>query len=133
MPKSNTTWKKGQSGNPHGRPTRARALTTAICDEIEAQFREKGVDLPGNRLLAKVLVKILHDGEVVLPGGTKLEVSGKDYLDFAKWLVNQIDGPPRQEVGLYQYDELDLSQLSDEDLLKIGEILEPVINSADTG
>ena len=124
---------KGKTNNPYGRPPKPRALTTALCEELELQFKQKGQELSGKKLLAQISIGVLKNGQVVLPNGDVLEVSGKDYLDFLKWVYTHVDGPPRQEISLYQQDELDLSKLSDDDLLKLGKILEPVINSADTG
>ena len=90
-------WEKGQSGNPNGRPPRARALTTILEKTGNRTIEDvDGKRRPGKRILARALWEIVTKGQAELPSGKTLKVSPHDWLDIAKWLYAQIDGAPRQ-------------------------------------
>ena len=89
-------WKQGRSGNPNGRPPKARALTalleTALSRSVEIPERGK---IARKRLLAEMVSEVATTGQVTLPTG---EI--KKIVDFADWwavvqfIYKHIDGPP---------------------------------------
>lgn len=96
-PGPGTPFKPGQSGNPHGRPKKKRALTQALESAVS-----KSVQLPdgsrvnGKRYLASLAVQALTDGKVTLASGKTLDLSPEDLLFFWKFAYAQIDGNPPQ-------------------------------------
>jgi len=94
-------FKKGQSGNPLGRPLKKRALTTLL-----EQAMEKVVELPdGSKLARKELVsemvaQAVSTGQVQFPfdlSPSNLDI--KEWLDFVKWFYNWLD-PKDFRVGV---------------------------------
>lgn len=81
---SSTTWKKGQSGNPWGKPKGARSSITSV-------LRDKLEEIPEgqNQTYKELLVEtILHKGLVE-----------KD-IHSLKLIINYVDGLPKQEIDL---------------------------------
>ena len=105
-------FKKGQSGNPNGRPPKSRALTDLLRREGSAQVSHDGRKLGGGELLALLLWQIATAGKAKFPDGTVLEVGPRDWLETVKWLYAQIDGPPPRPLP----DEDEPGELTDEDL-----------------
>ncbi len=100
MTENQGRWTKGQTGNPAGRPTRARALTKQLVTALGRTVEIDGKKVAGRRLLACLATEVLTTGRAHFPDGTVLEVSGKDWIDFAKWVYSHVDGPPRVEMDL---------------------------------
>ncbi len=100
MTENQGRWTKGQTGNPAGRPTRARALTKQLVTALGRTVEIDGKRIAGRRLLARLASEVLTTGRARFPDGTVLEVSGKDWIDFAKWVYGHVDGPPRQEFDV---------------------------------
>lgn len=105
MARNQTTWEKGQSGNPRGRPPKARALT-AILERAGAKTvtikQADGTErkLPGRRFIALAMWELATTGKVTLPSGVSWMVEPQDWLETVKWLYSHIDGPARQAVEL---------------------------------
>lgn len=93
-------WKKGQSGNPNGRPPKSRALT-AILERASAKTVEiNGRRVASRRLVAALLWEAAACGRVTLPSGEELIFTPKDWLETIRFLYTQIDGPPKQGLDL---------------------------------
>jgi hypothetical protein len=94
-------FKKGQSGNPNGRPKKDRALT-AILEAAGSKTVENGdgKHISIKRLMANLLWQAIHEGKIELPNGTSMVVSPDDWFNVAQFLYKHIDGPPVQNVDL---------------------------------
>ena len=98
MGKSNTTWQKGQSGNPRGGPKKNRALT-AILERAGNQTLDVGGEhISGKRLIARLAWDVATKGEAILPSGRMLVVAAQDWFDVVKWIYTHIDGPVKQSM-----------------------------------
>jgi hypothetical protein len=91
----------GQSGNPNGRPPKIRSLTVAL----EQEFKRATLDIDGKKhsnkaILARVLRELMLSGEATLPNGKRLIITPKDWQDMVFKTLNQVDGPPKQELDL---------------------------------
>src|SRR4051794_41909954 len=85
----------GTSGNPKGRPRKARALTTILEAAGNASVAVPGTPrgIAGKRLVAQLLWAGTATGQLTLPNGTGLLLDASDWLALAKWLYSHIDGP----------------------------------------
>lgn len=101
MGKSNTTWQKGQSGNPKGGPKKNRALT-AILERAGNQTLDVGGErISGKRLIARLAWEVATKGEATLPSGRMLVVAPADWFDVVKWIYTHIDGPAKQSMDVH--------------------------------
>ena len=80
-------WKKGQSGNPHGRPSTGTPITDEVrklleIQDVEIRVGTKKVKITRREAIAQVLVRKCINGE---PQALKL-------------LVTYIDGVPIQRL-----------------------------------
>jgi hypothetical protein len=129
MPRSSTSFKRGQSGNRGGRPPKERALTTILAAAGHTTVPVAGKRIAGQRLIAQLLWTVATTGQATLASGTILEVSPGDWLALVKWLYSQIDGPPRLDPGAAEAPpagggrRLDLGQLTSAELLALEELL----------
>lgn len=102
------TWKKGESGNPNGRPPKNRALSE-ILERAGSQTLERdGKRLSGKRLIAVLLWELATTGTCTLPNGTVYTVDGAGWFDVVKFLYAQIDGPPKVTTEVTGKDGNDL-------------------------
>ena len=84
MPRSSTTFKPGQSGNPRGRPKKKLSqVLAAVADKAETHYSER---------LADALFEFATTGKVTL-GATTLEAENvREWFDAVKWIYEHIDG-----------------------------------------
>jgi hypothetical protein len=94
-------WKPGESGNPRGKPPKARALTEQLKRAIKKPLIDiDGKKKAGNLVLGRILHDLIVNGEAMLPNGKTMVASPKDYVDVIKWLYAQVDGPPKAELDV---------------------------------
>jgi hypothetical protein len=125
---TSTTWKKGQSGNPKGRPPKSRALT-----EILQRAAETTIEVPGQskkrarqQLVAEHVWQALATGEIKFPDGRTLQIQTVDeFMHLAKFVYSHIDGPPKMNLdvttngaplapAVYLPDVLDIDSIANE-------------------
>ena len=90
----------GQSGNPHGRPKKDRALTALLEKAGGATVEIDGTRISGRRLMARQVWEGITTGMITFPDGKKMMLAPQDWKDFVKWAYGHIDGPPRTELDL---------------------------------
>lgn len=91
-------WKPGQSGNPSGRPDKARALADLMRKELDAEVN----GVPTKTLIVKRAISALMTGtlEFVDKRTKKLKLSPKDWIDLYKFVNTHLDGPAKIEVEM---------------------------------
>ena len=87
--KRSTSWKKGQSGNPGGRPKIGVSVTKLVAEALEHEVTARGID--GKEKKAKV-VEFL--AEIIVARALKGDIS------MIKAIWDRIDGLPAQKLDL---------------------------------
>jgi hypothetical protein len=103
MARTKTSWEKGKSGNPKGRPAKGRALTEilerAAAETIEVPSQKK--KRAKQQLVAEHVWTALATGAITFPDGKKLEIqSVEEFMHLAKFVYSHIDGPPKMNVDV---------------------------------
>jgi hypothetical protein len=101
MARTKTTWAKGKSGNPKGRPAKGRALT-----EILERAAAETIEVPGQKkrrarqqLVAEHVWTALATGKITFPDGDTLQIQTvEEFMHLAKFVYTHIDGPPKLNV-----------------------------------
>lgn len=96
MAASRTSFPKGKSGNPKGRPPKSRALTEILASAGKStRIVRDGKEVSAQQIVAQNLWTVLATGRVQLDNGNVLAVAdATEWLNIAKFMFGQIDGPP---------------------------------------
>lgn len=101
-------WKKGESGNPNGRPQKNRTLT-AILERTGGGKKVYSNGQTPRKLLAELLWQAATTGEVTFPGDeTATSLDMQDWIGVVKFIYQHIDGPPKSEVDVNHAGALDV-------------------------
>lgn len=104
MPVSKTTWKKGQSGNPRGRPPKQRALSEILekRGNVTAQNpQDPNKKIAAKRLVAEHVWNLLATGRTDFASGKSLEIGDVgEYVQLLKFMYEQVDGKAKTQVEL---------------------------------
>jgi hypothetical protein len=92
-------FKKGESGNPAGRPPKERAMTLILETEASKEMIYKGEELPKKVIVARIALDLLTKGRAELADGTVYEMGARDWGDMLRWFYNHVDGPPKQGLA----------------------------------
>lgn len=114
-------FKKGQSGNPSGRPPRSRALTEILRQQLNKGIEIDGRKVPAKKLMAQYAVEGLTKGEISFSSGERMVLGVNDYLELLKWTYRHVDGDAKSEIDLNLLFEkyINWDELSDEQLARI--------------
>lgn len=97
MATSSTTWQKGQSGNPNGRPPKNEAWSDLLRNYGNKTVEDiDGKKRAGKRVIVRVALELATTGSAELPGGKRIEVNGDAWFDVVKWIFDRVDGKPTQ-------------------------------------
>lgn len=92
-------WQKGQSGNPKGRPPKARALTALLEAAGSKTEEHEGKKIARKRLMVERLWRVVHEGRLEI-NGKAWSVTPEVWLETVKWIYAQVDGAPKQDINL---------------------------------
>jgi hypothetical protein len=101
MAQSSTSFKKGQSGNPKGRPPKSRALTALLEKAGKKKITPKPGEpaVPRNQFFAEKVWEGLTTGIIKFDDWV-IPLYPADYIALAKLVLGQIDGPPPAAVDV---------------------------------
>lgn len=93
-------FKKGQSGNPKGRPPNERSLATlmtrALSRTIQVDDRRRG----RKYVMAELLAQAVATGKVKFPDGHVYELDAKEWMRVVERVLMHIDGPVPAEANV---------------------------------
>lgn len=93
-------FKKGQSGNPKGRPPKDRALTGILERAGSKTVEVDGANVSGKQLVARLVWEGIATRSVTFPDGEKMKLLPYHWLELVKWMYTHVDGPPRAEFDI---------------------------------
>ena len=118
-------YKKGQSGNPKGRPVKSRTLTAILETAGKEKIEVNGAPVKRHDFLAAKVWQAVIEGKVVLLDDVTLKLSTADWRETVEFLYKQIDGPPKQEIDMTTQGEKITNTLTeDERITRIATLLD---------
>lgn len=108
-------WKKGQSGNPAGRPKGA-TLTEMLREYGEREFLMEGEALQVKEHLARAVHTAILMGYRLVEG-KKVELSDIAWVNCLKWLYDRVDGKPTENLHI-RTPEIEASSEAYEEAMK---------------
>ena len=98
MATSETTWQKGKSGNPRGRPKKSRALT-ALLEKYGGKRLPDSTEV-ARTAFARHVWEGLTCGQIKFDDGRVIGLDASDYISLAKMVLTQIDGAPKEAIDI---------------------------------
>jgi hypothetical protein len=93
-------FKKGQSGNPAGRPPSGAAYTEILRRAGNKTVEYNGRKIARKRLVAEYLWQLVINRRVVFPDGTIVTPEPAAWLDIVWRVLMQVDGLPVQSMDV---------------------------------
>ncbi len=97
---SSTSFPKGKSGNPKGRPPKKRALTNLLERGGNRKFKAADEEIAAKKLFTAHIWEGLATGRIDFGEGVLITLDSSAYINLAKLVLGQIDGPPKAEVDV---------------------------------
>src|SRR5262249_204251 len=101
-------WRKGESGNKAGRPSKGRILAQALR---ETAAHDRYGDLSNQQLIARMVWEGLAMGTITFSNDRTLELNVKEWLELVKWVHAHVDGSYRPEPEETADDERQSTEL----------------------
>lgn len=90
MAKSSSSWEKGQSGNPSGRPKHIRQIANMLI--TYGMEQDESTDESRFDLIADMIWGTLLSGAISFKSGKTLEIIAREWIDLVKWMAKHVDG-----------------------------------------